>query len=252
GAAGNSQRTPGWRHGGRRGPGPGRARGPATGPGSGARAWSRVPASVRHRAGGPCHGRGRCGRPHAAHPGHPRRGRAPGRRLRPATLPPVPAWLAPRITPELSPMSARIPTFDITRFDTDREALVAELGAAYREWGFAGIRNHGISKELIDNAYAAFRDFFALPEEVKRQYHVPGGGGARGYTPFGVETAKGSKHFDLKEFWHIGREIPDDSKYRQFMPPNLWPEEVPEFRRYGYALYQALDALGSRVLSALA
>ena len=149
-------------------------------------------------------------------------------------------------------MSARIPTFDITRYDTDREAFVAELGAAYREWGFAGISNHGISPELIDNAYAAFKKFFALTEEVKKKYHVPGGGGARGYTPFGVETAKGSKHFDLKEFWHIGREIPDDSKYRQFMAPNLWPEEVPEFREYGYALYQALDSLGSRVLSALA
>ncbi len=36
------------------------------------------------------------------------------------------------------------------------------------------------------------------------------------------------------------------------MAENLWPEEVPEFRTLGYALYQALDDLGSRVLSALA
>ena len=127
-------------------------------------------------------------------------------------------------------MSARIPTLDITRFDTDRDAFVAELGAAYREWGFAGIRNHGIPQAQIDAAYDVFKRFFALPDEVKKQYHVPGGGGARGYTPFGVETAKDSKHFDLKEFWHIGREIPDDSKYRDVMPPNLWPAEVPGFR----------------------
>ena len=149
-------------------------------------------------------------------------------------------------------MSSRIPTLDITRFDTDREAFVAELGAAYREWGFAGIRNHGIPQAEIDAAYDVFKAFFALPEEVKKQYHVAGGGGARGYTPFGVETAKGSKHFDLKEFWHIGREIPDDSKYREVMPPNLWPNEVPGFREHGYGLYQKLDNLGSRVLSALA
>ena len=154
-------------------------------------------------------------------------------------------------------MSARIPTLDITRFtapasSADREAFIAELGAAYREWGFAGIRNHGIPQALIDDAYAAFKKFFALPEEVKKKYHVPGGGGARGYTPFGVETAKGARHFDLKEFWHIGREIPDDSKYRAVMPPNLWPEEVEGFREHGYGLYRALDQLGSRVLSALA
>lgn len=145
-----------------------------------------------------------------------------------------------------------IPTLDIRRYDTDRDAFVAELGAAYREWGFAGIRGHGVDQTLIDQAYDVFVRFFALPEDVKKRYHVAGSGGARGYTPFGVETAKDSKHFDLKEFWHIGREIPDDSKYREVMPPNLWPVEVPELRERGYALYQALDALGSRVLSALA
>ncbi|MEP7044791.1 MAG: 2-oxoglutarate and iron-dependent oxygenase domain-containing protein [Dokdonella sp.] len=149
-------------------------------------------------------------------------------------------------------MVARIPTLDIRRYDSDREAFVAELGAAYREWGFAGIRGHGIAQELIDDAYAVFQRFFALPDEVKRRYHVAGSGGARGYTPFGVETAKDSTYPDLKEFWHIGREIPRDSVYAQVMAPNLWPSEVPGFREYGYGLFEALDALGSRVLRGLA
>jgi len=83
-------------------------------------------------------------------------------------------------------------------------------------------------------------------------YHVPGSGGARGYTPYKVETAKDSKHADLKEFWHIGREIPRDSTFADVMPPNLWPAEIPDFKPHGYALYEALDALGTRVLCALA
>lgn len=154
-------------------------------------------------------------------------------------------------------MTSQIPTLDNRRFThptspEERQAFVDELGAAYREWGFAGIRNHGIAQARIDAAYAAFREFFALPDAVKRRYHVPGGGGARGYTPFGIETAKGSQFFDLKEFWHIGREIPEDSKYRSVMSPNLWPAEVLAFREAGYGLYQALDALGSQVLAALA
>ncbi len=144
-----------------------------------------------------------------------------------------------------------IPTLDIRHYDTDRDTFVAELGAAYREWGFAGIRGHGISQQLIDDAYDAFVRFFALPDEVKKQYHIAGGGGARGYTPFGVETAKGAKYFDLKEFWHVGREI-RDAKYADVMPPNVWPSEVPEFRERALALYDALDTLGSRVLCALA
>ena len=154
-------------------------------------------------------------------------------------------------------MSSQIPSFDIRRFThpaspEDRQAFIDELGAAYREWGFAGIRNHGIPQAQIDQAYRTFQAFFALPEDAKRSYHVPGGGGARGYTPFGVETAKGAKYSDLKEFWHIGRQIPDDSPYRADMPANVWPREVPEFGEVGYGLYQSLDALGSQVLSALA
>ena len=147
---------------------------------------------------------------------------------------------------------SQIPSLDIRRFDTDRDAFVAELGAAYREWGFCGISGHGISDDLISGAYRAFQAFFALPEASKRRYHVPGSGGARGYTPFGIETAKDSQYPDLKEFFHVGRELPAGSRYAEVMPPNLWPEEVPEFRQYAYGLFEALDALGSRVLSALA
>ncbi len=153
--------------------------------------------------------------------------------------------------------SSTIPTLDIRRYDSGRDAFVAELGAAYREWGFAGIRGHGIPQALIDASYDTFRRFFALSTNVKMRYHVPGMGGARGYTPFGVETAKDSLYPDLKEFWHIGREFHRDesgriSRYSAVMPPNVWPDEVPDFREHGYALYAALDMLGSRVLSALA
>ena len=147
---------------------------------------------------------------------------------------------------------SKIPSLDIRRFDSDREAFVAELGAAYREWGFCGVSHHGISAATIDAAYQVFKNFFALPEQIKRKYHVPGSGGARGYTPFGIETAKDSQYPDLKEFFHIGRELPSDSRYAEVMAANVWPSEVPGFREHAYGLYMALDSLGSRVLSALA
>jgi len=144
-----------------------------------------------------------------------------------------------------------VPTLDFRRFETHREEFVAEIGAAYREFGFCGISHHGIPKRLIDDAYSVFKQFFALPQDVKMQY-VASSGGTRGLTPFKVETAKGAALPDLKEFWHIGREIPRDSKYAAIMAPNLWPDEVPDFRARGYALYTALGDLGRQVLSALA
>jgi isopenicillin N synthase-like dioxygenase len=145
-----------------------------------------------------------------------------------------------------------IPTLDMHRFDSDRAAFVAELGRAYETWGFCCVTNHAVDETVMANAYAAFKAFFALPEEVKKRYAVPGTGGARGYTGMKVETAKDSKHADLKEFWHVGREIPDSSKYRALMPPNLDVSEVPGFATTAYALYEALDALGSRMLRAMA
>lgn len=145
-----------------------------------------------------------------------------------------------------------VPTLDIRRFDTDRDAFVAELGAAYREFGFCCISHHGLSRDLIDKAYDVFQQFFALPVDTKMKYHQPGMGGARGYTPFKVETAKDSEFPDLKEFWHIGRDLPPDSKYAADMAPNIWPEEVAGFKQNSLALYQALDALGARLLRALA
>ena len=114
------------------------------------------------------------------------------------------------------------------------------------------MRGHGIPQDQVERSYDVFQRLFALPEDVKRKYHVAGGGGARGYTPFGIETAKGAQHYDLKEFWHVGREIPRDSKYAGSMPANVWPDELPEFREVAYGLYQSLDRLGAKVLSALA
>ncbi|HEX7341728.1 MAG TPA: 2-oxoglutarate and iron-dependent oxygenase domain-containing protein [Rhodanobacteraceae bacterium] len=145
-----------------------------------------------------------------------------------------------------------VPTLDMRRFDADRTAFVAELGAAYRQFGFCCISHHGVPRELVDRAYDAFRRFFALPVETKQKYHLAGTGGARGYTPFKVETAKDSQYPDLKEFWHIGRELSAGSKYAADMAPNIWPAEVADFKERGLDLYNALDALGSRLLRALA
>ena len=145
-----------------------------------------------------------------------------------------------------------IPTLDFQQFFSHRDAFVAELGAAYRQFGFVGIRNHGLDPTLIDQAYRVFQAFFALPEEIKRRYHLAGKGGARGYTGFKIETAKDSDHPDLKEFWHIGRELPAGHPYAEEMPDNLWPTEVEGFRQYGYGLYEALDGLGRVMLQAIA
>ncbi|RUO79088.1 isopenicillin N synthase family dioxygenase [Pseudidiomarina taiwanensis] len=144
-----------------------------------------------------------------------------------------------------------IPHIDMSLYGQDFDAFAQHVGEGYEQNGFVALTNHGIEQQLIDDALDICRDLFALPEDVKKQYHIPGGGGARGYTPFGTEIAKDAKHVDLKEFWHVGREIEGEPPYPQ-LTPNVWPQELPEFKPKILALYQALDALGMQVLDALA
>jgi isopenicillin N synthase-like dioxygenase len=136
--------------------------------------------------------------------------------------------------------------------DRDPAAFADELGRSFEEYGFAIVRDHGIPQELIDRAEAKAKAFFALPEATKRAYLIPGGGGARGYTAFGVETAKGGTASDLKEFWHVGRELPPGHEFREVMADNVWPSEVEGFRETFLQLYDAFDAAGLKVLAAIA
>jgi isopenicillin N synthase-like dioxygenase len=137
-------------------------------------------------------------------------------------------------------------------YTADFDGFARDLGASFERYGFAVLADHDLDPALIARAAAAAKAFFALPEAAKLAYKIPGGGGQRGYTPFGVETAKGAEHFDLKEFWHAGRDLPAGHPYRAAMPGNVWPEEIADFHAAVGGLYDALDRLGNRVLRGIA
>ena len=146
--------------------------------------------------------------------------------------------------------TSAVSPISLTLSDADPDRFARELGGSFERYGFAVVADHGLDQSLVDRALADTKAFFALPEAAKLAYK--GRNGARGYTPFGVETAKGAASHDLKEFWHVGRELPPGHPYEQYMAPNVWPTEVPGFQNSLSALYAALDALGARLLSAIA
>src|ERR1700741_3460247 len=148
--------------------------------------------------------------------------------------------------------SDHIASGSLTDAAKDPEGFANELGRSFVDYGFAVIRDHGIPQELIDRAEQKSKSFFALPTEVKQKYFIEGQSGQRGYTPFGIETAKWLKASDLKEFWHVGRELPAGHKYASSMLPNVWPAEVPSFQDTFLELYEAFDQAGLKVLRAIA
>ena len=148
--------------------------------------------------------------------------------------------------------SDNIASVSLKDAERDPDGFAQKLGRSFEEYGFAIIADHGIPEELIHRAEDKAKAFFALPEEVKRRYLIAGGGGARGYTPFGIETAKGHKAHDLKEFWHVGRDLPQGHPFRDHMPDNLWPPEVSGFKDTFLELFATFDRTGLTVLKAIA
>lgn len=145
-----------------------------------------------------------------------------------------------------------LPTLSLASQDRDPEGFAQAFGDSFRTFGFAVITDHGVDRALIDTAWEQTRLLFELPEEVKRSYYTSELAGQRGYTPFGTEIAKDADHVDLKEFWHVGRDLPPGHRFRDHMPDNIWPAELPDFRATFEAMYAAFDAAGNRLLSAIA
>jgi isopenicillin N synthase-like dioxygenase len=135
----------------------------------------------------------------------------------------------------------------------DRAEFIRVLGDSFRHTGFVKVAGHTVRQADVDGTYDAARAFFALPEAAKRRYFVEGGGGARGFTSFGSEHAKDNPVGDLKEFWHVGQELPVEHPLKAVYGDNLWPEaEVPGFKAHALALYRALETCAGTLLEALA
>jgi isopenicillin N synthase-like dioxygenase len=132
------------------------------------------------------------------------------------------------------------------------DRFVAELGESLKEFGFFAIGYHGVDQSLIELNYALMEKFFALPLAVKKSYEVEGGGGQRGYTSFGKEHAKDSPFPDLKEFWHVGREVPAGHYLEKVYQKNIWIREIAEYKEASLQLMHQLDQLASHTLRALA
>ena len=151
-----------------------------------------------------------------------------------------------------------IPSVNLSDFLSDdpqrKQKFVNELGRAYEDIGFVALKGHFLDDKLVDELYAEVKSFFNLPSEIKSQYEIPGIGGQRGYVSFGKEKAKGHTQADLKEFWHFGQYLPEDSRYKghPHYHNNVEVAELEKFNTTGKQAYKMLEKTGVYVLRALA
>ena len=150
----------------------------------------------------------------------------------------------------------KIPSLDLRDFlseDANRkEEFVQSIGRAFQEIGFCAVKGHLLSDDLVERLYSQIKLFFDLPYEVKAKYEFPQYSGQRGYVSFGKESAKGSKHGDLKEYWHFGQYIEEAEKEKYNYFPNVYVEELSEFNEVGREVYSTLEKTAKHILRALA
>jgi isopenicillin N synthase-like dioxygenase len=120
----------------------------------------------------------------------------------------------------------------------DETQLVAQIGAACREFGFFGLINHTVTAPVIEQAFSAAQSFFALSQQQKLSLHINLSRTHRGFDPIGWQSLDLSKQgdkraADLKESFYIGTE--PDLAATQVVPnhdENQWPPNdwVPNFQ----------------------
>ncbi len=150
----------------------------------------------------------------------------------------------------------KVPTLSLGSYlhgsQDDKVKFIEQLFHGMKDYGFIILKDHDVSKDLLTQAYQILEKFYALPENQKVSYISELGGGQRGYTKFGTENAKGSPVKDLKEFWHVGREVEDGHAFAKYYPKNIWPDEaVPEFRPLFDKLFSQLENAGIQMMEAL-
>lgn len=158
-------------------------------------------------------------------------------------------------TARKSPEARRVPELSLNSYiegsTSDRNRFINDFFVGLKEYGFIVLKDHPISDALLNQAYEHVESFFTLPVEQKMQYALKDNGFQRGYTPFGTEHAKDAKVSDLKEFWHVGRDLADGHRYEGTYPKNIWPKEVPEFQAVMSKIYRELDRVGKIMLESL-
>ena len=134
-----------------------------------------------------------------------------------------------------------------------RSRFIEALGAGLEKFGFVAVSHHGIDVDLLRQCYLNAQSTFALPNEVKRRYETAQDGRQRGYTSMSVEHAKDFDVPDLKEFWHVGRNLPADHALQLTgdVPRNQWSEEQPAFERSFSVLYRTMEAFAHSLLDAI-
>lgn len=145
-----------------------------------------------------------------------------------------------------------IPIVDLTPLldGSDPQKVAKEMGYICENIGFLYIKNHGVPKSLIQEAYKLAAAFFDLPYDEKDKLNIVHSGETlRGYVPMYTENADPKYTKDFKECFDFGKHYDEVSP---FFGPNPIPERVERFREVFEQYHAEMMRLSRQLISAIA
>ncbi|CAK7223966.1 hypothetical protein SBRCBS47491_005387 [Sporothrix bragantina] len=165
------------------------------------------------------------------------------------------------------PTFESIPQIDFTDMNGSleaRQALAAQVKAAFTESGFLYSCNYGISVELQAEVLDIMKTFFTLPTEEKVKIHINHSPEIKGYECLFETKLDTHRRGDLKEALNFGD---DPTEPEQNCPPgfdlsyypgngtvpiNQWSVKPVSFRRVLYDYHAAVMAFSRQLLHIIA
>lgn len=157
----------------------------------------------------------------------------------------------------------RPPIVDVSGLLSDDRAAqrrtAREMRAICEDLGFLYIAGHGVPDALIADAFAASKEFHALPLEAKMRLKM--NAAHRGYMPLATSTIVTSsvaavRKPNLSESLMVMHELPADDPGVLAGEPlqglNQWPAELPGFRERILAYNDAVEDLARRLTMGIA
>ena len=167
------------------------------------------------------------------------------------------------ILPEL-----KLPTIALSAFErTSKEQQATTLKLlrdACADYGFFCITDHGIEQQLLDDAIRVSRQYFSLPEDIKKQasqedlpefaMHSVRERGYVGGEFYNKNPLDSDAPLDLNEAFIFSANLsPAQISYlnpiirEQDYADNVWPENLPEMQTIMHCYYEALKHLAFRI-----
>lgn len=155
---------------------------------------------------------------------------------------------------------SEIPQIDISPLYSADPQARARVGVAVREActqvGFFYVTGHRVPDVVIEDTFAAAKQFFARPLSEKMKLEINHSMNMRGYTPLLHENTNIEGKGDLHEGFDLALDVPlDDPDVRAGVfgyGPNQWPENLPGFREALLQYHQAMLDLGQMIFRAFA